>query len=429
MYKSITFIIISLLTITGCARTPNNYQNTSQKINESNIMLYGKLSNINGEYSFNQFSLQKHDKAEPWVLLNSGAPLWNTSKSKDCVKSFTGIETDFDRCEDDNPNLFREFEISLIQTTMMAPFSFGLSTVFNPGAVFFQRDDFEKAYAQALLKVTFNNKTGRAAVNELVSSLTGQSLSLEVAKKEIKTKYSKDFKRVIVIDKFVDNSGLYIAKSINAKSMIRVSKNALEGNTTLDVKSGSLESLSSAYVENLANQIKTWNENASEFQVTCRKNDSMYNYSLKCPETLKITEGVIPAEIVVSINSANYFNVKPVINEFDENISVNTDNFKITLENKTSEFMMINSFSFYHNGQIKTVSGINKELPPFAVSSLLDHKDFNWKKNDLSHKNINRKLAARKHLTYGIAVKYTLINRQVVKTLYKTSEYKLLDLI
>jgi hypothetical protein len=115
--------------------------------------------------------------------------------------------------------------------------------------------------------------------------------------------------------------------------------------------------------------------------------------------------------------------VSLMVNEIyiDKNIKVNIENDSINITNLTSSYLKLESFSLYVNKDISTKT-IDYELPPVSNKIILNLQDFN-NTSKLNLFNVTKKVLKQK-VNFGIAVKYTVVDRNKQHSLYKVKPYR-----
>jgi hypothetical protein len=72
---------------------------------------------------------------------------------------------------------------------------------------------------------------------------------------------------------------------------------------------------------------------------------------------------------------------------------------------------------------------MNLEAAPHAKLDITNILNMSVKWSNLAFNSVTKKFAQLKEINYGFAVKYNIIENNIDKTLFKTANYKLIDLI
>lgn len=104
----------------------------------------------------------------------------------------------------------------------------------------------------------------------------------------------------------------------------------------------------------------------------------------------------------------------------DRTINVSVDGSTMTIENKTNNYLNIESVSAYYNQNIETFKPETLNLPPKAVKT--------YKLNTQAQRSIHRNVivhSSNQTVDYGFAIAYFNQDINVRKTLFKTKDYSL----
>ena len=152
------------------------------------------------------------------------------------------------------------------------------------------------------------------------------------------------------------------------------------------------------------------------------------NYEIQCPAT--VSTAAKKVDIGLTINSLKFKKILPrKIIEKDNNIEVMLRDGIFNFTNKSSSYIEVNSVSFYYNGKIASLYNMSKELPPASEQNLTYLNRFPLEKNALDFLNVTKKMALKKNLNFGIAIKYRILDTNKEITLYQNNKYSLLELI
>ena len=427
-------IIISFLVVFlgGCATHQQNIDgnNPSQDSNNRKHFIYGKLENNSEGYAFTQFS-ESYVKAEPWVRLPDMKPMWNTQK-EDCLTGIVEITNKDVTCKTGDERLFRTkgTDFTAKKTTgyvFLSALSFGLWATMPPGAVEFDRNDYQSSVKEAEKKLIDAYKTFGQGYLKYLNEYDNDMRDFNELYDNIVSGYKSN---VIPKINIRDDSGIFDGDASSFRNKISVSKNNI-------ISRNGFDRVEAKTIDNLVLLAKDRNSTATEklrtatsaLSVTCNNRKfSNFNYIIKCPEVVDSSSTEFRVDVV--IESFSYRNVLPkYISEEDEFVSLILKDGGFYLTNKTKSYITVDSLSFYHNGKIATSSKIGGELAPLSEAQLVSLNRLPVDQNAIAFNNVTKADALRTKIEYGVAVKYRIVNTNRENTLFKTSEYLLYDLI
>ncbi|WP_297442009.1 hypothetical protein [Sulfurimonas sp.] len=183
----------------------------------------------------------------------------------------------------------------------------------------------------------------------------------------------------------------------------------------------------SDYKNLLQKTISTYSisKDSSEHSVE-KKHKILYYTLFKAPDTIKSRIQKFPT--TYKITSASFTEIYPAYKNEDENIKIafNPETKNITLENKTKNFIEIQSVSVYYGSEIYTINNDKNtnfvnELSPDAVNTMSLWRDIPL----ADYKRITTKDTNGKKLSFGFAVKYKTIQQNQQHTLYRLDSHNL----
>jgi len=146
----------------------------------------------------------------------------------------------------------------------------------------------------------------------------------------------------------------------------------------------------------------------------------------------KIKSKAKKLDVTYKIIAMDYDNVYPAYKNKNSELSIsfNPKTQVLTYENLTTKYIQINSINLYYNDIIYTITdnqnrNYSTELSPEAFKSL----GITQLIANSSFKNITKKKALAKKITFGFSVKYTVGDSSRNKTLYKRDKTNLYSLI
>ncbi|QDG38786.1 hypothetical protein FJN14_10135 [Alteromonas mediterranea] len=164
---------VAVLTLASCGSTPKTSSHQSENIHSgstykyvesgADTKLFALLVEVKDGYEFKRFTTMKPNESlnEPWVNLDTGAPLWDISDRDGCAMDNLGI--DKSSCDIDE-KLFITTQRNLSGAVVGAVLSMGLISAVD---VKFDKDLYIASYQNALSKLIYKGKSGVDALNEL----------------------------------------------------------------------------------------------------------------------------------------------------------------------------------------------------------------------------------------------------------------------
>lgn len=159
------------------------------------------------------------------------------------------------------------------------------------------------------------------------------------------------------------------------------------------------------------------------------------NISWSLP-SIKIKNGNLARKplATVNINSMDFKKVLPrSFNLKDNQIELNILDDKLTITNNSNGFLDVKRLSIYVDTKIhtKSLEGNNTvALPPDSKTSIdLSKLMLNRENIGKDYFYMTKNKAQNTNISYGLAIKYTTTNNPSEKSIYKTNNYKLIDLL
>tara|TARA_Y100001956_G_C4121878_1_gene187889 strand:- start:343 stop:1785 length:1443 start_codon:yes stop_codon:yes gene_type:complete len=164
---------VAVLTLVSCGSTPRTTSHQNESVHsgsmnnyvesEADTKLFALLEEVNDGYEFTQFTTikPKENSNEPWVNLDTGAPLWDINERDGCAMDNLGI--DKSSCDIDE-RLFITTHRNVSGAVVGAVLSMG---VFSAVDVKFDKDLYLASYQNALSKIIYKGKSGVDALHEL----------------------------------------------------------------------------------------------------------------------------------------------------------------------------------------------------------------------------------------------------------------------
>jgi hypothetical protein len=269
----------------------------------------------------------------------------------------------------------------------------------------------------------------------LIDEIKGKTKELEKCREA--RSIVKDFykNKIMVTPTIVDKSGFYSGEKIVAATFEKAKIVTSKGIIYLDPDIFGLPDVENIYLpcpfdlENI------------EYSVSIRKVEFINN---NVKNNFNIT--IEPAEYKIKYNQEGYLlkptatiygksfkNVFPKYINEDQFLRVEFDGEHLRFINKTNNFLQIKSISTYYNGEIATFSLKDEiELPPQAfIKEPLSKKSFLPKDiiEKAGYNNITKDFAMQQYITFGFAIKYTLVEQNLDRTLFKENIYNLYEVV
>ena len=130
----------------------------------------------------------------------------------------------------------------------------------------------------------------------------------------------------------------------------------------------------------------------------------------------------------MEILSRDFDYLFPEFSAENEELSVAVYQGSLILKNKTGEFVDVQSVSVYYNSQISTEAavGTRLNLAPFQYADIpVEELVSPGIAIEAHHTNMTPDKASRTTFEFGIAVKYSLNDRDAVETLYGVGDFNL----
>lgn len=416
MKKALALVITSLA-ISGCASQnqlkQENRQSTQQK--ESLGSIYAKLEQTPNGYEFTSYALGDAPDSGPWVSIRNDQPLWDTS-TENCI---TGLARKHLRCSSADEALFRyDASMSAGQAggwAFLTVLSFGLWGTMPPARVMFDEELFQQRYSEAYGKlskgITVNPK------------LLIQEADLNLSDLE-------QLKRSVTFDIETSNQTGFDFPSLRPHDL----NISIEGRKSQEYrKIGDL----TRYLDEVSIAV-TGKENFDNvFTFSCPS--SMASYSVESSFDVDINCGEmsfntaknrleVPASVNVLKKKNLYLYPKNLVAK-DSAINIEANGKEVVFVNKSSAYLYVKNFSFYHNGMIYTKTWQSPEaIPPdaqkhFGLDSLINNVSSKVTRIG-SARSINQSV----NVNFSVAASYEQ-NGQEKSITGKKSYRKIADLI
>ena len=360
-----------------------------------------------------------------------------------------------DRCHPMNP--FREKDMGvvgkIVDTGISASTGGKLSGMSRSYSTEFDNLAFNAAVDQALLLTGLDdNRTalidGLASIAEKAAA---QEAEIESLKAQVLQQYELDKEENIKIDARFSGLVQYYSDDLDPSEFVEVRANASSSASSIigpatnatDVAvlpcdaSECVQSLNAAVLSldeqhemRLASLRADLQRQTEAYVVDCSTTEHAgYHFKLHCPEKLaRNLDGLILLPVDVEILSRDFEYLFPEFSEENDELSAAVYQGGLILKNRTGEFVDVQSVSIYYNSQISTRSdlGPRLDLAPFQYTEMpIEELVSPAMAIESRHTNMTPDKASRANFAFGIAIKYSLHDRDAIETLYGMGDFNL----
>jgi hypothetical protein len=356
-----------------------------------------------------------------------------------------------DRCNPLNP--FRERDMGVVGKIVDTGISAGtggkLSGMSRSYSTEFDHLAFNAAVDQALLLTGLDDNrlaliNGLSAISE---KAVAHEAEVETLKEQMLQQYELDKEENIKIDARISGLIQYYSDDLDPSEFVDVRADASStvsptAETSdlsilpcdaadclqqLNAAVASLDQKHAARLESLRADLRRQTE---AYIIDCSASEhSGYHFELHCPEKLaRNPDGLILLPVEVQILSRDFEYLFPEFSAENAELSAAVYQGSLMLKNRTGEFVDVQSVSIYYNSKISTHSdpGLRLDLAPFqytemAVAELVSDEI----EIESRHTNMTPDKASRANFSFGLAVQYSLRDRDAIETLYGMADFNL----
>lgn len=422
--------------------------------------LYGELQKVDGKYVYS--SISDNAGGNYAANIESMTKAGAVRPSSGCMNFIFGLAGDCYNTDD-----FYKSHFDFGATLMGYGATMGLMPVFTLFGVFGNKDVFDaEAFTKACQEATINSGVNvqqaidkyddyLKTANQLTSKYIDYgNTSYSKLDDKYLSKYNIFYDSLRLNPKLIDDSGFNKDENLlNALNrQVKITKNPLPSRpltsktyysrfssepskifSTLDGLITSAQAQFEADLSKLNKDVAQYEEELKtgtkdvKIVHSSQVKVGEYTIDISVPETVEYSNNVgIPVRYV--IKSKDFHSVFPRYSNEDNNIKVVSDGKDLRIVNKTKGFVQIKTVSVYYNNDISTFSFPNAlELAPEATKTGLSLADLcNGKvASDAEYPEMTAATAKKVTLNYGLAVKYSIIDQNIDKTLYSNSSYNL----
>ncbi|WP_306534052.1 hypothetical protein [Geobacter sp.] len=429
-------VVTSGIILVGCSSLNHNVTiNKFDYIGKNK--LYSNINIVDGKYYLSNINNIKGD-----YLLNDLSPTFDIDEltcgkwSYNTPDEKEGIPCDYKESH------FRELKTiksdTIGKNLAYAVLSFGTAI---PGAAltgvnykysYFNEEKYRQGVTEALNNAGIDRKILFDEYDKWVSGLN----KFDDLRKEYLEKYGRLQNNIILKPNIIDKSGFF-DNSFDPTTFVSLQQNELP---ETDIKKIDIPAnMAINYFREQDSYFKEYQNKLSDLisylnLIHNKENlKGRYAFTINAPQTIKSSNTKQEIVYDILINSADFGTVFPVYNMSDKNIVMDFNGNSINLDNKTKEFIQVYSISVYVGKDIKLISLDQPiELPPQAKLarplSVVRQLDY-FMKEEMTFDKITAEKARKSNINFGFAVKYRIVEQNLDKSLYKTTNINVYELL
>lgn len=436
-------------TLTGCASS----EPVAEPVTHENIFLgtepvYAVLkARGDGQWTFTKVTASNDEPEDGYLVrLNDLSPAFDIRRAECEPRPYR----ENDRCNPLNP--FRERDMGvvgkLVETGISAGTGGKISGVSRSYATEFDHFAFNEAVDQALLLTGLDDHRnalidGLERIDRLAAQ---QDAEVEQLRAQMLRQYELDKQENIKIDAQVTGLVEYYANDLVPSEFIEVRTESSTPGTSpatdsapgevlpcdaprcVDQLGSVMASLEQEHARQLAALRAELKRQTDAYVIDCSATSHAgYNFRLHCPETLeRNAEGVILLPVEIEILSRDFEQLFPEFATDNGDIVATVAEGRLMLGNRTPDYVDVQSVSVYYNSQIHTTSDRNNrfDLAPFQTSAIPVAEVVSPEIDiESRYTNMTPDKASRSSLSFGLAVKYSLRDRDAIETLYGATDF------
>jgi hypothetical protein len=443
-------VTVCLAALPGCAsKEPEARPVEHENLYVGKDPIYAALARRgDGQWTFSRVTSSDNDPDSSFLVrLNDLNPAFDIRRAECEPRPYR----ENDRCNPLNP--FRNKDMGVVGKIVDTGISAGtggkLSGMSRSYSTEFDTLAFNAAVDQALLLTGLDDNrvaliNGLAAIGEMTAA---QEAEVEALRGQMLRQYQLDKEENIKIDARISGLIPYYSNDLDPSQFVEVradqSLSASHSTETtavsvlpcdatdcvqkLNTTMAALQEKHAARLESLRADLR---RQTDAYVVDCSATQHAgYHFELHCPEKLaRNQDGLILLPVDVDIHSRDFEYLFPEFSEENDELSAAVFRGKLTLRNKTTEFVDVQSVSIYYNSQISTKSDLRSRLnlAPFQytevpVAELVSPAIA----IESRHTNMTPDKASRTTFSFGLAIKYSLRDRDAIATLYGMNDFNL----
>lgn len=400
-----------------------------------------------GQWTFTQVTRSDDEPEDGYLVrLNDLSPAFDIRRAECEPRPYR----ENDRCNPMNP--FRERDMGVVGKIVETGISAGtggkISGVSRSYTTEFGHLQFNAAVDQALLDTGLDDNRnalieGLDRIDRMVDT---QQAEVEQLRAQMLRQYELDKQENIRIDAQVTGLIDYYSDDLVPSEFIEVRTDVTTAATLREAEAVSTDILpcdASGCIDRLGSVAASLQQQHAQAMATLRTDlqrqtdayvvdcsttsHAGYHFRLHCPDTLeRNAEGVILLPVEIEILSRDFEHLFPEFAADNGEIAATVSEGRLMLGNRTGDYVDVQSVSVYYNSHINTtaVRGTRLDLAPFQtagvpVAELVSPEI----EVESRHTNMTPDKASRSTLSFGLAVKYSLRDRDEIETLYGASDF------
>jgi hypothetical protein len=399
-----------------------------------------------GQWTFAQVSDTNNDPENGFLVrLNDLSPAFDTRPAECEPRPYR----ENDRCNPLNP--FRERNLGVVGKIVDTGISAGtggkISGVSRSYSTEFDNLEFNAAVDQALLLTGLDDN--RIALLEGLGRIdtlaAGHEREISNLKEQMLRQYEIDKEENIKIDARVSGLIQYYSDDLDPAEFVRVGTSAtttaaIEANVSrsgvlpcdaskcLATLSSAVAELERQHTRNLERMQAELQRQTDAYVIDCSASSHEgYHFQLHCPEKLQRNQdGLILLPVDIEILSRDFDHLFPDFSTQNEHLAASVRDGHLAIGNRTGDFIDVLSVSLYYNSLISTTSELagRLDLAPWQNSSVplaeLTSREID---TESRHSNMTPDKASRSTFGFGVALKYSLRDRDAIGTLYGSGDF------
>jgi hypothetical protein len=357
-----------------------------------------------------------------------------------------------DRCNPLNPFRKRDMGVvgKIVDTGISASTGGKLSGMSRSYSTEFDNLAFNAAVDQALL-LTGLDDNRLALINGLTTigeRVAAHEAEIEALEGQMLRQYELDKEENIRIDARVSGLVQYYSNDLEPSEFVEVRTDVsqakrpapdtaalsilpCDASDCMQELTAAIASLDQKHAARLQALQADLHRQTESYVVDCSATEyAGYHFVLHCPEKLaRSRDGLILLPVDVEILSRDFDFLFPEFSEENRELSAAVYQGSLILKNKTGEFVDVQSVSVYYNSQISTEEaavGTRLNLAPFQYTEIpVEELVSPGIAIESHHTNMTPDKASRTTFSFGIAIKYSLNDRDAVETLYGMGDFNL----
>jgi hypothetical protein len=400
-----------------------------------------------GQWTFSQVTRSSDEPEEGYLVrLNDLSPAFDIRRAECEPRPYR----ENDRCNPINPFRDRDMGVvgKIVDTGISAGTGGKISGMSRSYATEFDHLAFNAAVDQALLLsgLDDNRKALIDGLDRIGRVAATQEKEVEELRAQMLRQYELDKKENIKIDAQVTGLVQYYSNDLIPSEFIEVETDvnlpatSPRADTTateilpcdaarcIDQLESVTTSLQRQHEQQLAGLRAELQRQTDAYVVDCgTTSHAGYHFRLHCPETLeRNAEGVILLPVEIEILSRDFEQLFPEFAADNGEIAATVSEGRLMLGNRTGDYIDVQSVSVYYNSHINTTAdrGTRFDLAPYQTAAI-SVGEFVSPEIDIEsrHTNMTPDKASRSTFSFGLAVKYSLRNRDAIETLYGAGDF------